>query len=73
MALESFPKMLQDKPVKEKRATDGDATGIFIREESVCFSAGDFSGWESMKGLLRFTDDRLDEPTLQESEWNPSM
>ena len=68
--------LLQEFPKVRKAALAGEEVIIVTREGNLRLTAEPRSGESilgSRKGLSRFADDRLDEPTLPESEWNPNL
>lgn len=68
--------LLREFPKVRKAALAGEEVIIVTREGNLRLTAEPRSGESilgSRKGLIRFADDRLDEPTLPESEWNPSL
>ena len=67
---------LREFPKVRQAAMAGEEVIIVTREGNLRLTAEPVSGESilgSLKGRLRFTDNRLDEPTLPESEWNPSL
>lgn len=68
--------LLREFPKVRQAAMAGEEVIIVTREGNLRLTAEPRSGESilgSRKGLIRFADDRLDEPTLPESEWNPSL
>jgi hypothetical protein len=68
--------LLREFPKVRQAALAGEEVIIVTREGNLRLTAEPVSGESilgSRKGLIRFADDRLDEPTMPESEWNPSL
>ena len=68
--------LLREFPKVRQAAMAGEEVIIVTREGNLRLTAEPRSGETilgSRKGLIRFADDQLDEPTLPESEWNPSL
>jgi hypothetical protein len=68
--------LLREFPKVRQAALAGEEVIIVTREGNLRLTAEPRSGESILgarKGLIRFSDDRLDEPTLPESEWNPSL
>ena len=68
--------LLREFPKVRQAAMAGEEVIIVTCEGNLRLTAEPRSGESilgSRKGLIRFADDRLDEPTLSESEWNPSL
>ena len=68
--------LLREFPKVRQAAMAGEEVIIVTREGNLRLTAEPRSGESilgSRKGLIRFSDDRLDEPTLPEGEWNPSL
>ena len=68
--------LLRDFPKVRRAAMAGEEVIIVTREGNLRLTAEARSGESILgcrKGLIQFADDRLDEPTLPESEWNPSL
>lgn len=68
--------LLREFPKVRQAALAGEEVIIVTREGNLLLTAEPVSGEAilgSRKGLIHFADDRLDEPTLSESEWNPSL
>ncbi len=68
--------LLREFPKVRQAALAGEEVIIVTREGNLRLTA-EFQSGESIlgsrKARIRFADDRLDEPTLRESEWNPSL
>lgn len=68
--------LLREFPKVRRAAMAGEEVIIVTREGNLRLTAEPRSGESilgSRKGLIRFADDRLDEPTLAESEWKPGL
>jgi hypothetical protein len=68
--------LLREFPKVRNAALAGEEVIIVTREGNLRLTAEPRSGESllgSRKGRLRFADDQLDQPTLPESEWNPSL
>ncbi len=68
--------LLRDFPKVRRAAMAGEEVIIVTREGNLRLTAEPLAGESILgcrKGLIQFADDRLDEPTLPESEWNPSL
>jgi len=68
--------LLREFPKVRQAAMAGEEVIIVTREGNLRLTAEPRSGEPilgSRKGLLHFADDRLDEPTLPESEWKPGL
>ena len=68
--------LLREFPKVRQAALAGEEVIIVTREGNLRLTAEPVSGESilgSRKGLIHFADDRLDEPTMPESEWNPSL
>ncbi|MFT4175656.1 MAG: hypothetical protein QM627_03290 [Luteolibacter sp.] len=68
--------LLREFPKVRQAALAGEEVIIVTREGNLRLTAEPVSGKSilgSRKGLIAFSDDRLDEPTLPENEWNPSL
>jgi hypothetical protein len=68
--------LLGEFPKVRNAALAGEEIIIVTRGGNLRLTAEPRSGeliLGSRKGLLRFTDDLLDQPTLPEGEWNPSL
>jgi hypothetical protein len=68
--------LLREFPKVRNAALAGEEVIIVTREGNLRLTAEPRSGESilgSRKGLIRFADDLLDQPTLPESEWNPSL
>lgn len=68
--------LLREFPRVRNAALAGEEVIIVTREGNLRLTAEPRSGESilgSRKGLIRFADDLLDQPTLPESEWNPSL
>ncbi len=68
--------LLREFPKVRQAALAGEEVIIVTREGDLRLTAVNHSG-ESILGSrqdkIHFADDRLDEPTLPENEWNPSL
>lgn len=68
--------LLREFPKVRQAAMAGEEVIIVTREGNLRLTAEPRSGESilgSRKGLIRFADDRLDGPTLSESEWKPGL
>jgi hypothetical protein len=68
--------LLREFPKIRQAAMAGEEVIIVTREGNLRLTAEPVSGDSilgSRKGLIAFSTDALDEPTLSESEWNPSL
>ncbi len=68
--------LLREFPKVRNAALAGEEVIIVTRGGNLRLTAEPRSGESilgSRKGLLRFADDLLDQPTLPEGEWNPSL
>ena len=68
--------LLREFPRVRQAALAGEEVIIVTREGDLRLTAVACSGGSilgSRKDRIRFTDDRLDEPTLPENEWSPSL
>ena len=67
--------LLREFPKVRNAVLAGEEVIIVTRSGNLRIIAEPRSGESilgSRKGLLRFTDDLLDQPTLPEADWNPS-
>lgn len=68
--------LLREFPKVRQAAMAGEEVIIVTREGNLRLTAEPRSGESilgSRKGLIRFADERLDEPTLPESEWKSGL
>ena len=68
--------LLREFPKVRQAALAGEEVIIVTREGNLRLTAEPLSGDSILgarKGLIHFADDRLDEPTLPESEWKPGL
>jgi len=68
--------LLREFPKVRRAAMAGEEVIVVTREGNLRITAEPPSGESilgSCRGGIRFLDDRLDEPTLPESEWNPGL
>lgn len=68
--------LLREFPKVRNAALAGEEIIIVTRSGNLRLTAEPRSGESilgSRKGLLSFADDLLDQPTLPEGEWNPSL
>ncbi len=68
--------LLREFPKVRRAALAGEEVIIVTREGNLLLTAQPPSGRSilgSAKGEIHFADEKIDEPTLAESEWNPSL
>lgn len=68
--------LLREFPKVRQAALAGEEVIIVTREGNLLLTAEPRSGESilgSCKGLIRFDDDLLHQPTLPDSGWNPSL
>ncbi|MEO8616593.1 MAG: type II toxin-antitoxin system prevent-host-death family antitoxin [Luteolibacter sp.] len=68
--------LLREFPKVRQAALSGEEVIIVTREGNLRLTAEPRSGESilgSCKGLILFSDDHLDQPTLPDSGWNPSL
>ena len=68
--------LLREFPRVRQAALAGEEVIIVTRDGNLRLTAEPRSGESilgSRKNRIRFADERLDEPTLPEGEWNPSL
>lgn len=68
--------LLREFPKVRRAALAGEPVIIETREGNLLLTAQPPSGESiigSAKGRLHFSDDRIDEPTLPESDWKPGL
>lgn len=68
--------LLREFPKVRRAALAGEEVIIVTREGNLLLTAqppGGESILGSARGRIHFADDRIDQPTLPESEWNPGL